>query len=134
MTVMVVFFSLQEDKGISIFLKWINPKWNWNSNSFIMILQSSTLATTLRRRPRHFWTIKKEIIAMGKHIAIMKENVSETTHHHHHVVPPAQISLTLSRHFSLSFIASGRFSGLHPVSSHCCCMYVRAVRPAFARP
>ena len=49
-------------------------------------------------------------------------------------MPLAQISLTLSRHFSLSFIASGRASGLHPVSSHGCCMYVRAGRPAFARP
>ena len=28
-------------------------------------------------------------------------------HHHHRVVPPVRISLTLSRHFSLSFIASG---------------------------
>ena len=55
-------------------------------------------------------------------------------HHHHHVVPLARISLTLSRHFSLSFIASGRSSGLHPVSSHSCCMYVRAGRPAFAWP
>ena len=55
-------------------------------------------------------------------------------HHHRHVVPPARISLTLSHHFSLSFIASGRSSGLHPVSSHSCCMYVRAGRPAFARP
>ena len=54
--------------------------------------------------------------------------------HHHHVVPPAQISLTLSRHFSLSFITSGWSSGLHPVSSQSCCMYVRAGRPAFARP
>ena len=53
---------------------------------------------------------------------------------YHQVVPQAQISLTLSRHFSLSFIASGRSSGLHPVSSHSCCMYVRAGRPAFARP
>ena len=53
-------------------------------------------------------------------------------HHHHHVVPLARISLTLSRHFSLLFIASGRSSGLHPVSSHSCCMYVRAGRPAFA--
>ena len=35
-----------------------------------------------------------------------------------HVVPLARISLTLSRHFFLSFIASGRSSGLHPVSSH----------------
>ena len=44
------------------------------------------------------------------------------------------ISLTLSRHFSLSFIASSRSSGQHPVSSHSCWMYVRAGRPAFARP
>ena len=55
-------------------------------------------------------------------------------HHHHHVVPQARISLTLSRHFSLSFIAFSWSSGLHPVSSHSCCMYVRAGRPAFARP
>ena len=55
-------------------------------------------------------------------------------HHHHHVVPLAWISLTVSRHFSLSFIASGRSSGLHPVSSHGCCMYVQAGRPAFAWP
>ena len=54
--------------------------------------------------------------------------------HYHHVVPLAQISLTLSRHFSISFIASGRSSRLHPVSSHSCWMYVRAGRPAFARP
>ena len=54
--------------------------------------------------------------------------------HHHNIVQLAQISLTLSRHFSLSFIASGRSSGLHPVSSHSCCMYVLAGRPAFARP
>ena len=55
-------------------------------------------------------------------------------HHHHHVVLLARISLTLSRHFSLSFIASGRSSGLHPISSHSCWMYVQAGRPAFAWP
>ena len=55
-------------------------------------------------------------------------------HHHHHVVPLTQISLTLSRHFSLSFIASGRSSGLHPVSSHSCWMYVRAGRPDYVWP
>ena len=43
-------------------------------------------------------------------------------HHHHQYVPPARISLTISRHFSLSFITSGKSSGLHPVSSHSCCM------------
>ena len=59
---------------------------------------------------------------------------TQLNHHHHHVMPLAWISLTLSRHISLSFIASGRSPGLHPVSSHSCCMYVRAGRPAFAWP
>ena len=56
------------------------------------------------------------------------------TNHHHHIALVARISLTLSRHSSLSFIALGRSSGQHPVSSHSCWMYVRAGRPAFARP
>ena len=55
-------------------------------------------------------------------------------HHHYHVVPLARISLTLSLHFPLSFIASGRSSGIHSLSSHSCCMYVQAGRLAFARP
>ena len=66
-------------------------------------------------------------------------------HHHHHVVLVAQISLCytilyytiynimFNCHFSLSFITSGRSSGLHPVSSHSCRMYVCAGCPAFAR-
>ena len=54
-------------------------------------------------------------------------------HHHHPVVQLARISRTLSRHFSLSFIASGRSSGQHPVSSHSCWIYVQAGHPAFAR-
>ena len=53
---------------------------------------------------------------------------------HHHIALVARISLTLSRHSSLSFIALGRSSGQHPVSSHSCWIYVRAGRPAFARP
>ena len=44
-----------------------------------------------------------------KHILL-----NENHHHHHHVVRLARISLTLSLHVSLSFIASGRSSGLHP--------------------
>ena len=55
-------------------------------------------------------------------------------HHHHHVALVARISLTFSRHSFLSFITPGRSSGQHPVSSHSCWMYVRAGRPAFARP
>ena len=42
--------------------------------------------------------------------------------------------LTPSCNFSLSFMVSGKSSWLHPVSSHSCCMYVRAGRPAFPRP
>ena len=55
-------------------------------------------------------------------------------HHHHHDVWLARISLTVSLHVSLSFIAFGRSSGLHPVSSHSCCMNIRAGRPAFDWP
>ena len=82
---------------------------------------------------------------MFNHLAVFKNviykqfiyksyTVNHPHHHHHQVVPLARISLTLSRHFSLSFITSGRSSGLHPVSSHSCCMYIRAGRPAFAWP
>ena len=49
---------------------------------------------------------------------------------YHHDVRRARISLTLSLHVSLSFIAFGRSSGLHPVSSHSYCMNV----PAFDWP
>ena len=59
---------------------------------------------------------------------------SYISHHHHHVALVARISLTLSRHSFLSFIALGRSSEQHSVSSHSCWMYVRAGRPAFARP
>ena len=62
-------------------------------------------------------------------VLILDKNI-----HQNRVVLPARISLILSRHFSLSFIDSGRSSGLHPVSSHSWCMYVRADRPALARP
>ena len=59
---------------------------------------------------------------------------NNNNNHHHHIVLAARISLTLSRHSSLSFIALGRSSGQHSVYSHSCWMYVRAGRPAFARP
>ena len=52
----------------------------------------------------------------------------------HHLMLQAWISLTLSRHFFLSFIASGRSSWPHPVSSHNCWMYVQAGHPVFAWP
>ena len=73
----------------------------------------------------------------GKLITAIRNNTTinrtAITHHHHHIALVARTSLTLSRHSS-SFIALGRSSGQHPVSSHSCWMYVRAGRPAFARP
>ena len=70
-----------------------------------------------------------------KHASLPKAKYQyDWIYHHHYVVLPAQISLTLSRYFSLLFIASGRSSGLHPVSSQSCCMYVLAGHPAFAHP
>ena len=69
------------------------------------------------------------------HTALMPCKMYKSNHHHHHhIVLVARISLTLSCHSSLSFIALGRSSGQHPVSSYSCWMYVRAGRPAFARP
>ena len=70
----------------------------------------------------------------SRHILQLQSTRFHHHRHHHDVMPQARISLTLSRHFSLSFIVSGRSSGLHPVSSHSCCMYVRADRPALAWP
>ena len=52
---------------------------------------------------------------------------------HHHVVLPAQISLILFVYPSLSSIAPGRSSRLHPVLAKSCCMYVLASRHRFAR-
>ena len=62
---------------------------------------------------------------------ILRCSNDEYHHHHHDVVLVTRIFLTLSCHFSLSSIASGRSSGQHPVSSHSCWMYVRAGRPCF---
>ena len=44
----------------------------------------------------------------------------------------ADISYPLSP--PLPIVHFGRSSGLHPVSAQSCCMYIRAGRPAFARP
>ena len=73
-------------------------------------------------------------ILLGSHLWVIYIIYIYIYHHHHHVVLPAWISLTLSRHFSLSFIAFGGSSGLHTVSPHSCCMYVRSGRSAFTWP
>ena len=55
-----------------------------------------------------------------------------STCHPHHVTLLARISLTLSRHSSLSSIAPGRSSRQHPVSAQSYCRYILA-GPTFAR-
>ena len=86
----------------------------------LLCLNLSGITSELQTASTRIWTRVTEFIS--------------NYYHHHHVLPLARISLIPSRHFSLWYIASGRSSGLHPVSSHSCWMYVRAGRPAFARP
>ena len=96
----------------------LNPELNLLDNVIWSVLESKTNATSHPNNGSLKTTIEEEL----------------NHHHHHHIVLAARISLTLFRHSSLSFIALGRSSGQQPVSSHSCWMYVRAGRPAFARP
>ena len=52
-----------------------------------------------------------------KEVKLHRKIIVFSHHHHYHVAPSAWISLTLFRHPSESTIASGRSSGLHPVST-----------------
>ena len=82
----------------------------------------------------HFCIFSSWLASFSFVLTVLFLLLTSFNHHHHHIALVARISLTLSRHSSLSFIALGRSSGQHPVSSHSCWMYVRAGRPAFARP
>ena len=86
---------------------------------------------TNKKKTKNNWSIFHNIPQLNTKKTSFFQNIS--INHHHNVALVAQVSLTLSRHSSLSFIAPGRSSGQHPVSSHSCWMYVRAGRPAFAR-
>ena len=106
-------------------------KREFRRQSLNVYFHSSSRWISICRILVHVVNLKKQK-KKKKSVSLVSMHTSD--HHHHHVVPLARISLILSHHFSLSFIASGRSSGLHPVSSHSCCMYVRAGRPAFAWP
>ena len=118
---------------------------NWVGNYFIRLEYFKCWGYCSLGRATVFYkyTIIMRILEIYRFLKIIFNTYVDSTkmsftcklnHHHHHVVLVARISLTLSRHSSLSFIALGRSSGQHPVSSHSSWMYVRAGRSAFARP
>ena len=74
----------------------------------------------------YVWTLKNSFFAL--------DCLNLLNFHHHHVAPSARISLTLSRHPSLSSIASSRSSEQYPRLGQSCCMLVLAGCPAFAHP
>ena len=55
-------------------------------------------------------------------------------HHQHQVMQLARISLIFFRQSSLSSIASGRSSSLHPVSKQSCCSSFLLGHPTLSRP
>ena len=91
----------------------------------ILLKNISLLCAVLGQLWLHIYKYKNNFINIYNH---------HHHHHHHHVVRLARISQALFLHVPLAFIASGRSSELHPVSSHSCCMNVRAGRPAFDWP
>ena len=96
-----------------------------------MYIQIISIYNSLHRKNIHLYA---RYIHCTQYISLSIYIYIYIYHHHHDDVRLARISLTLSLHVSLSFIAFGRSSGLHPVSSHSCCMNVRAGRPAFDWP
>ena len=110
----------------------------WADISFGLLRQGRMAQTLIRLVGKYFWVKSSGGSRFNPNYkleSVVMVNIPFTYHHHHHhVVPLAWISLTLSRHFSQSFIAIGRSSGLHPVSSQSCWMYVQAGRPAFTLP
>ena len=68
----------------------------------------------------HSVTVRQLLNAWSQTVIYIYIYIYIYHHHHHHIVLAARISLTLSRHSSLSFIALGRSSGQQPVSSHSC--------------
>ena len=93
-------------------------------NNILYFQESTTISNDCIKKSGNLWESHHTYIYIYIYIYV---------YIYHHIALVAWISLTLSCHSSLSFIALDRSSGQHPVSSHSCWMYVRAGRPAFAR-
>ena len=93
----------------------------WYLAQTIMVADNADDIALLVNAPAQVETLlhslERAAVGIGLHVNAHK---TEYHHHHHHIVLAARISLTLSRHSSLSFIAPGRSSGQQPVSSHSC--------------
>ena len=84
----------------------VETAWTEDMGRFLYHLDSDTRKITRKLKELPLKIINKKCSFVFNKLALIYDQ--------HHVMPLARISLTLSRHFSLSFIASGRSSGLHP--------------------
>ena len=94
---------------------------------------TKTIQARRTRHAGHCWRSKDEIVS----------DVLQWTPTYAEQKQDDQLEHTFSRYMRIRDVALktcqrrwtiGRSSGLHPVSSQSCSMYVRAGRPAFARP
>ena len=101
---------------------------------FLSVTHMNTRVSCSERRLLHYKLSIDSTTPTVVCLYAMSRSRDNRSHHHHHVAQPAQISLNLSHHPSLLSVAPGRPSEIYPVSAHSCCIYVLAVRSAFARP
>ena len=89
----------------------INKVWRWRIHVWLdgNVLISKVLTWEVR-------ILKIKLVEMYDQLSKMQPALVNHHHYHHHSVPLAWISLTLSRHSSLSSFAPGRSSMLHRVS------------------
>ena len=105
-------------------VKWSNPGKGVapSHTPWCSSYRKGSLRVTLdKRETTYLFLSKNNYLFTYSNMVSSQSSKKNDDHHHHHVVPPALISLTLSRHSSLSSIASGRSSGLYPASSQSCC-------------
>ena len=99
-----------------------------NLSEKLLIANYTSNLDTLRRKRKHNAVLTNIKSRKAEPFDEISTEVWNTRKFHDFII------IMSCRHSSLSFIASGRSSGLYPVSSQSCCIYVRAGRPAFAQP
>ena len=107
------------------------------SNTLVIVLREITYVFIFTPNTKSHWVeCSKELIGFSmvlchNNLCMLFNGRSCIYHHHHHGALSARISLTLSRHPSLSSIDSDK---LHPVSVQNCVNVARGGRPVFSRP